>query len=308
MASSNEIKSLDDVTYSLRVPKFLVVLAVLGIFFFSLVSHFPLTRQIETLVKTQLHTLPGCKPSFDRLSFEFFLPKVVLTDVSVPGSCTGGAAGFKLPRVALYFYGPSFSPLGLAFKLQTELSGTPLALYYAAGTSAHAFNIQEENFPLGLLAKVLPQAPKLAGNASLNLKLRLAGSSLEELKLLLESKNLSLPAQALGDLKLPKLDLGNVLLKAEASGPRRLQLTELVIGNTTAPLRGKLSGHIELTGAPLAFSPISIKGEAALSEEFLNAFPILNLLLPQFTQKDGFYQISLGGTLGNLRPQSEPRK
>ncbi|MFP5458644.1 MAG: hypothetical protein ACLGG7_07920 [Bacteriovoracia bacterium] len=50
-------------------------------------------------------------------------------------------------------------------------------------------------------------------------------------------------------------------------------------------------------------SPVSLRGEAAMSDDFLQAFPILNLMLPQFAQKDGFYQINLGGTLGGLKPQ-----
>jgi hypothetical protein len=45
-----------------------------------------------------------------------------------------------------------------------------------------------------------------------------------------------------------------------------------------------------------------LKGEIAFSESFTQALPLINMMFQQFDQKDGFYQIRLGGTLNSLKP------
>jgi type II secretion system protein N len=303
MAISSDVRSLDQVNYSTGIHKVLLLAALLIAFCFAFLANFPIEKKIEALVRTQIANVPGCLMNFERLRFEFFLPKVVLTDVNLPGSCFGGSKPLKMRQMALHFQGPSFAPLGLALKMSMELNGIPLSINYAAGVNSQVFNIQEENFPIQALSEVLGSIPKMEGNVSMNAKVALGGQQIQEMKILVESQNIEVLPQTLSDIKIPRLAIGNLLLKVESEGPRKLMLREFVIGKMDAPIRGKFSGTIDLVSGSMAFSPINIKGEAALSPDFLNSFPILNLMLPQFPQKDGFYQIKLGGTLGNPRPQ-----
>ncbi|MBY0518013.1 MAG: type II secretion system protein GspN [Bacteriovoracaceae bacterium] len=302
MAVSSELKSLDEVEYNFGVHKLFIVAGVILSFMFAFLLYFPFEKKIETLVKSQLATLPGCRANFNSLHFEFFLPKVVLTDIQLPASCLGGSNPIKLPRMALKFYGPSFSPFGLAFKMETELSGHEVGIHYAAGTSVQMINIQEPELPISALRSVLPMLPKIEGTVDLNVKVAVEGKNLNDLKILIQSQNLVVPAQNLTDFKIPRLALGNLSLKAESKGPRKIGIQEFILGKPEAAIRAKFSGTIDLATGAIAYSPVNMKGEAAFSEEFLQSFPILNLMLPQFTQKDGFYQIKLGGTLGNIRP------
>jgi type II secretion system protein N len=304
MAVSAELKSLDQVEYNFGIQKILVVLLVIVGFTVAFLANFPLEKKIETLVKTQLAKIPGCRMGFENLRFEFFLPKVVLTDVQVPGSCIGSGTPLKMSQLSLNFRGPSFSPLGVAFKVVGDVQGTPLAINYAAGPSTQVFNIQEEALPLKMLTTLMPKLPKMDGTVSFNTKITLEGQNLQDLQLAVESQNLNLPAQNMNDLKLPRLPLGNLSLKVESQGPRKLVIKEFIIGKAEAPIRGKFTGTVNLAPGAMSFSPIDIKGEAAFTPEFINAFPLVSFMLSQFTQKDGFYQIKLGGTLGNIKPST----
>ena len=302
MQNLNSLQKLDGVDYGIGINKFFVVTGLLICFVTAFFIHFPIQRQVESLVKAQLAQIPGCRMSFERLKIELFLPKIVLTEMRLPASCFGGGAGTKLPFVNLYFRGPSFSPLGAAFKISTEIHSQPLSLYYAAGISRQVIKIEENKLNLSLFSKLSPQIPKLTGHVSVDSVVSLSGPRLDELKVSLESKNLNLPGQMLSDIKLPKIDIGNFALKLESSDGKKINLKELIIGGVNSSIRGKFSGNLSLAPGAIAFSPINLKGEASFSPEFLDSFPILNLMLPQFTQVNNFYQINMTGTLGNMRP------
>ena len=144
--------------------------------------------------------------------------------------------------------------------------------------------------------------PKLSGQVNIDSLISLYGPRMDELKVSLESTNLNVPGQMLSDIKLPKIDIGNFSLKMESSDGKKVNLKELIIGGVNSSIRGKFTGNISLATGAIAFSPVNLKGEANFSPEFLEAFPILNLMLPQFTQVNNFYQINMTGTLGNMRP------
>ncbi len=302
MQHQSSLQKLESVDYNLGINKLLVIGALIFCFLVAFFIHFPIQRQVEGLVKTQLAQLPGCQMSFERLRIELFLPKIVLTEMRLPAHCFGGGQGMKLPYVNLYFRGPSFSPLGVAFKISTELHSQPLNLYYAAGISRQVIRVEENKLNLSLFSRISPQIPKLSGAANVEALMSLAGPRMDELKVSIESSNLNVPGQMMGDLKLPKIDIGNFSLKLESEDGKKVQLKELIIGGVNSSIRGKFTGNISLAPNAIAFSPISLKGEASFSAEFLEAFPILNLMLPQFTQVNNFYQINMTGTLGNMRP------
>ncbi len=300
--TSAEVKSLNEVEYSFGVQKLLLALLVIVAFTVAFLAHFPLEKKVEVLVKTQLAKIPGCRIDFENLRFEFFLPKAVLSEVTLPGSCMGGRQPVKMQQLALHFRGPSFSPLGVAFKVTGDLQGTPVAVNYAAGPSTQVFNIQEPKFPLSVLNRLMPNLPKMEGSVDFNAKISLEGQNLSEILLAIDSQNFVLPSQSLNDLKLPRLPLGNFSLKVESQGPRKLLIKELILGKPEAPIRGKFAGSLNLAPGAIGLSPLDIKGEAAFSPEFIQAFPLISFMLQQFAQKDGFYQIKLGGTLSNIRP------
>jgi hypothetical protein len=306
MAVSAEIKALDQVEYNFGIQKILIALMLIVGFSVAFLAYFPLEKKIETLVKVQLAKIPGCRANFEQLRFEFLLPKVVLTDVQLPGRCLGSTTPLKMSQLALHFRGPSFSPFGVAFKVTGDVHGTPIAINYAAGISSQVFNIQEEALPFTLLNKLMPSLPKMEGKVGFNTKITLQGEALQDLQLAVVSSNLNMPAQNLGDFKLPRMPIGNLSLKVESTSPRELAIREFILGKPEAPVRAKFNGKIKLAQGMMSMSPVDIQGEAAFSPDFIQAFPLVSLMLSQFTQKSGFYQIKLGGTLGNIRPIAGP--
>lgn len=301
--ASAEIRQLDQVDYSLGIKRLLIMAAGLGLFSIAFLSNFPLEQKIERLVKAELAKLPGCRPIFEGLKFEFLLPKVVLTDVALPASCFGDGTGddMTMRHLTLHFLGPNFAPMGLAFMLEGELHGQPLHIRYATGIGSQAVNIQEEGMNLSKVSTAIPKFPKLEGRMDVNLKAIIKGQQLQDLQFLAQSKSLVVPTQGLGDFRLPRIALGNFALKAQTEG-KKIKVEQLTLGQSESPIRANFKGTVTPAAGNLAFSPVDLTGEAAFSPEFLQSFSILNLMLGSFTQKDGFYQIRLGGTLGQMAP------
>ena len=298
-AASAEIRQLDQVDYSIGVKRLILSAGIAGLFVIAFLANFPLEQKITRIVKAELAKLPGCRPTFEGLTFEFLLPKVVLSDVNLPSTCFGDGSDPDLGMryLNLNFLGPSFAPMGLAFKVEGELHGQPISIRYATGLSSQAINIQEEGINLAKISSALPKMPKLEGRMDLNLKAIIKGQQLDDIQFFAQSKNLVIPSQALGDFRLPRINVGPLAIKAMSAGPRKVKLDEFILGMSDSPIRAKFKGTIDLVSGNMAFSPVNLTGEAAFS------LGILNILLQSYTQKDGFYQIRLGGTLGALAPQ-----
>lgn len=300
---SAELRQLDQVDYQSGVKKVVLISTLAGLFFFAFIINFPIGSRIQSLVKTELSKLPGCNLSFNGLSFGLFFPKIILTDVQIPGSCFGDSNEPILMRdLRLYFLGPSFFPLGVALKASGDLNGQPVSIRYSTGISSQVIKIDEDSLDLARVMSVIPGLPKLAGKLKLDMRLEMAQQQIQDIKLLAESKDFLIPPQGLGDFRLPRINVGDFSLKLQSEGPRKVKIEQFVLGKTDAPVRANFKGNINLTPANIAYSPVDIKGEAAFSPEFLESFSILNLMLGQYSQKDGFYQIRLGGTLGQMQP------
>jgi hypothetical protein len=66
-------------------------------------------------------------------------------------------------------------------------------------------------------------------------------------------------------------------------------------------MRANFKGKIQLQEGSVSFSPLDLRGEIAFTENFKQSVPLVELFFQTYEQKDGFYQIRLGGTLGQPR-------
>lgn len=301
--NSAELRQLDQVDYQTGVKKIVLVASLIGFFFLAFLINFPISSRIQSLVKAELAKLPGCNPNFNGLSFGLFFPKIILTDVQIPSSCFGENNEPILMRdLSLHFLGPSFFPLGVALKVSADLNGQPISIRYSTGISSQVIKIDEDSLNLAKVMSVIPSLPKLEGHLKIDMRLEMAQQQIQDIKLLAESKDFMIPPQGLGDFRLPRINVGDFSLKMQSEGPRKVIVDQFVLGKAEAPIRANFKGNINLVPANMAYSAVDLKGEAAFSPEFLESFSILNLMLGQFSQKDGFYQIRLGGTLGQMQP------
>ena len=77
-----------------------------------------------------------------------------------------------------------------------------------------------------------------------------------------------------------------------------INVKKIILGDPQSPMRANFKGTIDVQKSNVSFSPINLAGEIAFTQTFKENVPLVDLFFQNFLQKDGFYQIRLGGMLG----------
>lgn len=300
---------LEQINYGMpKLGKAKWSLYVLGLFFASFVMYFPAVSVLEGKVKSALSSLPGCPIAYKSANFSFFLPKLKIEGLTLPSSCFGRRGqDLKLDQTKLHIRGLSFSPFGPHFKLETSLYGNPLAAYVSAGIGGFSLAMDDASVDLGKISPLLPGDVKLAGKADINLLAKATTEGLKEADLKLASKSFAFPAQTIQSFAFKRMDINNVLLKAQMEPGGLIKVRELIVGDANSPIRANFGGSVRLNRRTPVASRLDLKGEVAFSEQFLDDYAVIGMVMNQFDKKDDFYQIQLQGTLAAPSPSS-PRK
>ena len=299
-----EIKSLDEINYSSKIKWFLLFFACCFLFVMSFISFYPIGDKIKEQMKTHLANVPGCRPDFEQIRVEWFLPKIVISDVVVPAACINKVGEpLKFRHLTLNFNLISFAPFGPLFKLSTDFSGQPLEVYYAIGFGGQLIRMEGQRLHLGRLAPLISESFKVQGDILLDAKIIMDQSVLKDVKIYARSKNFVIPQQNIQGFSLNTLKVNDFSLKAnQEAGTTRLMIEEVILGDANSPVRAKFQGPIQLNTTNTSASTVNIKGEVFFSEAFKLENPWIDLVVGQYSQKDGFYQIKLGGFLGQIQP------
>jgi hypothetical protein len=148
---------------------------------------------------------------------------------------------------------------------------------------------------------------KLGGSVIVDLLMQMNYSQkLTALDIKAQSNDFKIPAQTvMGALNLPTLPVRKFYLETNSENFPRLRVDKFIMGDPDSPVRMDLKGTIQVQDQ-LGFSPMKLDGELAFSDQFKQAFPVEGTLVnEQYTVKDGFYQVSLQGSLN--APQLMPR-
>ena len=145
---------------------------------------------------------------------------------------------------------------------------------------------------------------KLAGSMMTDLSLLMEGQRISSLAFKAASKDFQLPSQSVQGINLPVMKLNEFYVEANSLGGNRVGVDKLIIGDTDSPIRANFRGKIDLQQGAIGFSPIDLKGEVAFSAAMKEALPLLDIMFQSFNQKDGFYQVRLGGMLAAPKPSS----
>jgi hypothetical protein len=302
MATATEIQSLNDINYKSKVKLFLFIFLGFFLFNFGFLNFYPIGDKIKTVIKSSLNG-QGCTPDFDQISFEFFMPKIIVSNLSIPASCMEKSGEpFKFNYVTLNWHLINFVPFGLPFRLDTEFQGQPLTVYYVIGFNKHLIRMKDQSLVLARLAPLLGEGVKVGGNVVVDLNVSLVNNSLSTLSLKAQSKNLQFPSQSIQGFTTPSLKLNEFYLEANSSAPPRITVDKLFLGDMESPIRAKFKGTIDLVEGNAAFSPLNLTGEVAFSKQLSESLPLIDMMFQTFTQKDGFYQIGVGGNLGAPKP------
>ncbi|MBL7666173.1 MAG: hypothetical protein JNM93_13640 [Bacteriovoracaceae bacterium] len=298
---------LDMVDYNLSgLPYFQILIGSSILFVLGFFLYFPFVKKFEQGIHAALENVPGCKISYGSLNLEFFLPKVIISNVNVPSYCFKTSNDLYFEKINLNFTGMSFSPIGLSTSLATQIEKDKIKSYQSIGLGRQVFKIEDQSISFNTISKLVSLPLTIDGDLIIGALAQFQNNQVDEALIRIKSKNLMIPAQTVLILGIPELAIGNVSLKAELMNPTQVKLEELIIGDERSPIRANFRGMIYPVQGHIPSSRIDLKGELAISEELMadEKFALLKMFLSQFSQKDGFYQIKLGGTIGQPRTSS----
>ncbi len=300
---ASEIQSLEEVQYKSKIKTFFWFFLLFFLFVTAFLNFYPVSDKLKTIIKAQFKNTPGCNPDFDQIRMEWVMPKIVISDLVLPASCLKREGEpMKFSHVTLNYNLINFSPFGLPFRLDTEFSGQPISVYFVQGIGQQMIRLKDQNLVLSRFASLLGNDFKFAGSVTVDTTLVMKSNRLSELSFKAASKDLQIPSQSIQGFTMPNLKLNELYVEASSANPPRVTVDKLILGDTDSPMRANFKGRIDLQEGAIGFSPMDLAGEVAFSDTFKNQLPLIDMMFSSFAQKDGFYQIRLGGTLNSPKP------
>lgn len=298
MAVVSEIQSLEEISYKSKIKVYLWPFIIILLLLLGFLNFYPVGEKIKSVLQSQLRT-SGCNLDYKEAGFELFFPKLVITDLTVPARCLGRSGDpLEFSTVKINFQFISFSPFGLPFRLDTEVNRQPVSLYFVQGLSERLLRLKDQTFDLEKLAPIIGEQVKLDGKVTMDFKTLLSNQNLlKSLSLKAQSKDFVIPPQSIEGFMTPKMKVNDLYLEVEADTPSQIEVTKLIIGDPDSPMRANFKGSLGLQQGNIPMSQLNLTGEVAFSKTFKETVPIVDMFLGQFTQKDGFYQIRIGGIL-----------
>lgn len=265
----------------------------------GLVINFPIKAKLEKLVKDGMEVLP-CQIEYSSLRWEFFLPKMVLENPSLPGTCLNNPRkNLDLSFLQFKFRGPGIFPPGVKFLVSTQFKKSEINVHHTLAFNKQIFKVEKTNLDLSDWSSQF-NLPPIGGVVEVTslVEVNKAGT-ITALDLLAKSKDLIVQSFSAHGLQIPMLPLGNFLIKASNFKASKMDLTEIVLGNDKSPIMAQFKGSLNLNLEEVGASYLQIAGGVKFSEAFLKEFAILNLFLQKYHQKEGFYQMRIHGPLDN---------
>lgn len=279
------------------------ILVALTSLFGAFILYFPFMLKMESSVRAILSS-SSCPITYEKMDYSLFLlPKVTVSNVNIPAQCMGGKTSLPIEQMNLNFRFFAFDPFGLHFAINIKALETKFDGNLTLGLFEHALNINRNSISMQKLDPYFDSLPKLRGDVELNLATRFTNESVRNLLLNINSKNLAFPPQKISIIDLPLLNIKNLLIKLKTQENGTIKVEDIIIGDDASPIRANFKGTIKPNMRALAYSSVDLSGEFAFGEDFLKDFSLITNLLKPYPQRDGFYQIKLGGTLSNIKPQ-----
>lgn len=299
MATVSEIHSLEDINYKSRIKVYFYPLIVLGVFIFAFLNYYPIGDEMKAFMKKNLKG-SACNPDYDQIRIEWFMPKLVITDLTLPAGCfnrVGEPVKFSFVNVNFNFI--SFAPFGIPFKIETEMNSQPLTVYFVQGIGSRTIRMKDQPIVMSRIQPLLGGKFKMSGTVTVDLNATMANNNnLTALAFKARSRDFQIPPQNIEGFTTPSMKVNTFYVEANSTNPPRVSVDKMIIGDPEAPMRANFKGRIDLQQGAMGFSPIDLTGEIGFSENFKQTVPLVDLLFQSYTQKDGFYQIRVGGTLG----------
>lgn len=299
MATMSEIQSLEEIQYKSRIKVWLLPIIVLFLFTVGFLNFYPIGEQLKVFMKKNLQGT-ACNPDYDQIRLEWLMPKVVVSDLSLPAGCFGRVGEpVKFSHLTINFQFISFAPFGIPFRIDTETNGQPLEVYFVQGFGKRMIRLKDQAISLPRLQPLMGGKFKLAGNVTVDMSALVTNNNaVQELTLKAQSKDFQIPPQNIEGFTTPVMKVNDLYIEANTANPPRVTVDKFIVGDTDSPMRANFKGRVDLQQGNIAFSPMNLEGEIAFTEGFKQTVPLVDLFFQSYPQKDGFYQIRLGGTVG----------
>jgi type II secretion system protein N len=298
----NTPRAIEESDYpSIPLARKKIIAVFIGLSLLSFIYAFPFNQKLENIIRNSVRIAAGCNLNFKELKFEFLLPKIVINDLNLPSSCIGGdSSSLNFKQLRLYFRGPSFSPLGIALKLETQFLKTDVNVYLALGLNSQTIKLEQQFINFAQLSEFIPEV-KINGQLELNGVVKLHKNNLEQISGYIRSQDVIFPPQNIQGFNTPELSPRNFIVKLETdvNNSEHVNIQEFIIGDQSANIRAKFNGKIFLNNRSLAYSRLDLKGEFALSPDIIKEFAIIESLLSSYNKTDEFYQVQIIGTLNS---------
>ncbi len=307
---SQEEQSIDYSLSHLKRKK--IVFFLIALFCLTLLVKFPMKSLLNQKLQSLLQVSPSCTIDLQKNEFEFFLPKIIFGDVTLPAGCVFPQKQIKLKETSLHFRGLSFSPFGLSFKLETTYKQNQLEAFFIPSFNSISILLENESEGGKFLGKtnkinfsdLKEFLPIVRFNGDLvisTLFLQLSyGGSLKDFILNVSTNNFLFPKQSIMGFDLEKMDINSLLIQLNLLPNNKLRIKKFIIGDEQSPLKANFSGELKLNTRNLKTSFLNTQGELFVSDKILQDIFLLKSILDRFDKKGKFYQIEIKSPLNSI--------
>ena len=290
--------------YKQNKKQLLILLTIpVALFIMTLMINLPVSSGLKSVVEDNVLRTPQCPLVYKDMELSLFFPGIFLSDLTIPGRC------FRRPKQSIHFtkaeFGmsfPSFWPIGIKTKLDASFEDTKINIFPRLTLSGHSIQISNTMISTSFINQFTPQPNMINGDFDIKGNVELKSNQVDSAHLLINSSNFFIPAQNISGIMIPSLSFKKFELAANVV-KEQVQVKALRIGTPASNLQGEFKGSVSLSKSNIAFSRIDLQGRIRISKEIQEAIPLIRLLLNGKQKKDGFYFVTIGGTVAAPQPK-----
>lgn len=273
-------------------------------FIIGFLFHFPFRESISKIVTAQINSIRSCPITFEEMDISFLFPKVTLVNPSVSGRCIKKPGrNLQFDSIAVGISGPSFYPPGIKFNITMIKGETKLYAYPSVSFSKTVVKITDDSIiDATSLADLFEGKQYFNGSFSLESIITINSGKISDAKFNLKSNNLEIPAQNISGFNVPSIPLKTFSLLGTYN-KNKLKINSFIFGTPDSPISGEIKGNVKINKITPAFSKLDLTTEIKFSENFLDSFAIIKMLLSGNPPRGGFYHFKLTGTFANPTPK-----
>lgn len=273
------------------------------VFTLAITFYLPVEKNIINFVEKQISNFKTCPIQYSEIGLEYFLPKVILSNVSVPSKClNNNGKDLDLDKVIARISVPSIWPFGIKSKVSIKAEGANINLFPRVSFNQYDFQIEDTFITGRFLTKLLDIPLRINGDISVQANAEMKGRKFLFPGLSLKSNNLAIPSQDIKGFVLPTLDFKKLEIAAIQTR-KSINIKAIHLGNVESPINAQFKGEIIPNMKNIKASQIKLEGKIKFSETLLENFSLLKIPLMGKKKKDGYYFIKINGSLSNPRHQ-----